>query len=103
MMGLLNLGSLLLGLTAWGLPLKAFKNLGHHKKTDCSRTLFLSLGACILALFFQVLYQGHLVKIQDWSALLDTYQALAWISGLLVLVTLVLNFGVLKVAREERP
>lgn len=98
----LNLGSLLLGLAAWGLPLKAFKSLGEGRKNDLNRTLFLSLGACILALFFQVLYQGHLVKIQDWSALMDTSGALAWISGLLVLVTLVLNYGVLRVAQEEK-
>lgn len=92
MYGLLNLGSLLLGLIAWSLPVAALSWAA--VRTDGGRTrLFsaISLGSCAAALLLRVLYIGHLVMTADWTALLDTYQAVIFASVVLVLVTTVLN------------
>ena len=50
-----------------------------------------SLGACAVSLCLQLFYSDHLVKIEDWSALLDTSHAVALVSALLLVVTMILN------------
>ena len=88
--GWMNLGSLLLGLTAWGIPAVYFsrrKPGGDRAGLAC----LLSMAACAGALFLQVLYNKHLVELQDWSALMDTSGAVAWVSVLLLAVTLILD------------
>ena len=66
----------------------------------------LSMAACAGALFLQVLYNKHLVELQDWSALMDTSGAVAWVSVLLLAVTLILDLFCLwaegKLNGEER-
>lgn len=103
MYGLLNLGSLLLGLISWGLPVAALS--WPALRTDGGRTRrlsALSLVSCAAALLLQVLYTGHLVMTADWTALLDTYRTVIFASVVLVLVTTVLNALLLcrKTARE---
>jgi cytochrome c oxidase subunit 4 len=39
----------------------------------------------------QIFYTNHLVKIEDWSALMDTSQAVAFVAALLLVVTIILN------------
>jgi hypothetical protein len=39
----------------------------------------------------QIFYTNHLVKIEDWSALMDTSHAVAMVATLLLIVTIVLN------------
>jgi len=39
----------------------------------------------------QLFYTDHLVKIEDWSALMDTSSAVAMVSTLLLVVTILLN------------
>ncbi len=41
----------------------------------------------------QIFYNDHLVKIEDWSALMDTSSAVAMVSTLLLVVTIILNAG----------
>ena len=103
--GWMNLGSLLLGLTAWGIPAVYFsrrKPGGDRAGLAC----LLSMAACAGALFLQVLYNKHLVELQDWSALMDTSGAVAWVSVLLLAVTLILDLFCLwaegKLNEEER-
>ena len=103
--GWMNLGSLLLGLTAWGIPAVYFsrrKPGGDRAGLAC----LLSMAACAGALFLQVLYNKHLVELQDWSALMDTSGAVAWVSALLLAVTLILDLFCLwaegKLNGEER-
>ena len=66
----------------------------------------LSMAACAGALFLQVLYNKHLVELQDWSALMDTSGAVTWVSVLLLAVTLILDLFCLwaegKLNEEER-
>lgn len=88
--GWMNLGSLLLGLTAWGIPVRYFsrrKPGGDRAGLAC----VLSMAACAGALFLQILYNKHLAEIQDWSALMDTSGAVAQVSGFLLAVTLILD------------
>ncbi|QAT51319.1 hypothetical protein EQM14_11330 [Caproiciproducens sp. NJN-50] len=88
--GLLNIGSLVLGLIAWVLPAV---NLAQAKNSDCRNWALsvVSVSACAVALCMQIFYSEHLVKIQDWSALMDTSHSTAWISTMLLVVTIVLN------------
>jgi hypothetical protein len=88
----LNVGSLLLGLTAWMLP---FINLVRGKKANnphWSMLLIISMSACGVSLCFQILYIYHKVTVEDWSALLDTMYVVASASVLLLAVTILLNF-----------
>lgn len=65
----LNVGSLLLSLTALVIPVII---IVRYKKTGNRNQPVLygaSMCACALSLFFQICYSDHLVKIKDWSAL----------------------------------
>ena len=109
MIGLLNVGSLVLGLIAWVLP--AVNLMRHEKDGDRNWAVLsvMSVSACAIALFFQIFYNFHLVRIGDLSALMDTMRAVALASGILLTVTLLLNAITLfvyrdrKAKRENRP
>ncbi|MBS4210000.1 hypothetical protein [Bacillus sp. FJAT-50079] len=91
MIGLLNLGSLVLGLIAWTLPLV---NLIHYKKNDNKNWAafsIISISACAISLCFQIFYHYHLVKIEDWSALMDITGAVVFAATVLLIVTIILN------------
>lgn len=87
MVGLLNLGSLVLGLIAWTLPLV---NLMRYRKNWVILSI-MSISACAISLCFQIFYNYHLVNIEDWAALMDTTGAVVLVSVVLVTVTLLLN------------
>ncbi|MDI6619566.1 MAG: hypothetical protein QME45_13020 [Clostridiales bacterium] len=87
----LNLGSLVLGLIAWILPVV---NLVQRNKIDHRNWTILSVAsvsACSISLCMQIFYNDHLVKTEDWSALMDTSSAVAMVSTLLLVVTIILN------------
>ena len=91
MFGLLNLGSLVLGLIAWILPvvnLMRYKKRGHNNWFVLS---IISISACAISLCFQIFYNYHLVKIEDWSALMDTMGAVAIAAAVLIIFTIILN------------
>lgn len=95
--GWLNLGSLVLGLVAWILPVV---NLMQRNKADHRNWVFLSVAsvsACAVSLCMQIFYTAHLVKIEDWSALMDTSQAVALVATLLLAGTIILNAIILVV------
>ncbi|MGQ9675754.1 MAG: hypothetical protein ACUVX1_08810 [Chloroflexota bacterium] len=101
--GLLNMGSLLLGLIAWILPAIS---LVHHKKANHRNGVafsVVSLSACAMSLCMQIYYTNHLVKIEDWSALMDTSSAVASVSALLLVVTIILNAIALAVYYGKKP
>jgi len=89
--GWLNIGSLLLGLAAWILPLIYI--LARPIATDRLRIAVpsISLAACSAALVLQIVYQNYLVRTEDWSALMDTSGSLVFISSVLLAGTVVLN------------
>ncbi|MFB5285218.1 hypothetical protein [Peribacillus sp. Hz7] len=91
MFGLLNLVSLVLGLIAWILPVV---NLMRSKKHDHKNWVVLSvmsISACAISLCFQIFYNYHLVKIEDWGALMDTMYAVVFAATVLLIVTIILN------------
>ncbi|MBV1709396.1 MAG: hypothetical protein KMY54_06025 [Erysipelothrix sp.] len=89
-MGWLNVGSLVLGLFAWTLPVISIL-IARKKKLNFWSLTALSLIACAIAIFFQMLYNQHLIDIGDMSALLDTSKAVTYISGVLLVSTTILN------------
>ena len=86
----LNVGSLVLGLFAWTLPVIAIL-IARKKQLNFWSLTALSLLACAIAIYFQMLYSQHLIDIDDMSALLDTSKAVTVVSGILLLVTAILN------------
>ena len=88
---LLNLGSLLLGLVAWILPII---NLARHNKAEYKNWAvfaILSVIACAISLCLQIFYQNYLVRIEEWSTLMDTSNAVSLISSILLVGTIALN------------
>lgn len=89
--GWMNLASLCLGLAAWGLPLAA---LAFRKKAGgrlCPALVWAGMAACAAAMYFQICYQSHLVKLHDVAAILDTTGALVFAAGMLLAVALALD------------
>src|SRR5699024_12573111 len=86
MIGLLNFGSLVLGLIAWILPVV---NLTWYTKNWVALSI-LSISACGISLFFQFFYIYNRVYIEDWSALMDTMCVYLFRAVFLLLFTLLL-------------
>lgn len=86
-MGYLNILSLVMGLLAWGLPISILL------MRNIKRSLYsgLSLTACMIALYAQILYTNHLIQINDTIALLDTNDAVVFASKILIIGTIILN------------
>ena len=89
--GLLNVGSLVLGLIAWMLPIINLAKHDKHEHKNWSMLSAISLMACAVSLYFQILYNNHLVNIEDWSALMDTSYAVSFVSAVMLLITVTLN------------
>lgn len=88
--GWLNIGSFVLGLLAWIIPIYSMiqrKKMGRNH----SISIFLSMTACAIALWFQIAYNNYLVNLQDWGSLLDTTSTLNWVAAVLLIVTIFLN------------
>ena len=101
MIGLLNLGSLVLGLIAWILP--GVNLMWYKKKVHKNWIAFsmISISACAISLCFQILYNYHLVRIEDWSALMDTMGAVVLAASVLLIVTIILNAITLFIYRKR--
>ncbi|MCA1063697.1 hypothetical protein QTG56_11280 [Rossellomorea sp. AcN35-11] len=95
MVGLLNVGSLVLGLMSLFLPIV---NLMKENKHWVVLSM-ISISACGLSLCFQIFYTYHKVTVEDWGALMDTMYAVASVSAILLIVTIILNAVTLKVYR----
>lgn len=89
--GWLNVGSFMLGLVAWVLPIIMIIKTKKGSNVNALILSVLSMCACTVSLWFQIIYNDHLVKIEDWSALMDTTGALVIVSSVLIIVTIILN------------
>ncbi|NLL29718.1 MAG: hypothetical protein GX258_01405 [Clostridiales bacterium] len=101
MISLLNPASLILGLIAWILPIiniTKHKNQNHKNWATLS---IMSMAACSVSLCFQIIYNNHLVNINDWTALMDITGSLVFVSLVLVIVTIILNVITLFMYRER--
>lgn len=101
MLGLLNLGSLALGLIAWILPVVNLMRRGKHDHGNWIVLSVISLSACAISLCFQIFYNYHLVQIADWSALMDTTGVVACVAAVLLIITIILNTITLIVYRDR--
>jgi len=93
----INLGSLVLGLIAWILPVV---NLTRYAKNWVVLSI-ISISACAISLFLQIFNIYNRVKIEDWSALMDTMGAKVFITAFLLIVTIILNVITLIVYRNR--
>lgn len=99
-----NIASLLLGLLAWALPLRAWSRSGCPGALR--RALWHAAGscaACALSLLLQLVYTAHLTAVGDWAALADTSYAVAGAAAILVAVTLSLNALAVLALRRSGP
>ncbi|WP_328797863.1 hypothetical protein [Heyndrickxia oleronia] len=101
MAGLLNFGSLILGLIALTIPVVNF--IQYKKQINKNRGVlsFISTSSCAVSLCFQILYCYYLVEIEDWSALMDITGAMAFVAMLLLIITIILNTINLIVFRDR--
>ena len=81
----------MLGLVAWILPIINLARRNRASQKSLAILSVASVGACAVSLCLQIFYTSHLVKINDWAALLDTSYAVAVVSKTLIVITLVLN------------
>ncbi len=100
--GWLNLGSLILGLVAWILPIVNLLRRNRAGRGNLAVFSVASISACAISLCMQIFYTDYLVKIEDWAALMDTFSAVALVSTALLVVTLILNFITLVVYHEKK-
>lgn len=83
-----NLGSLILGFTAWILACFAIKS----KALSASYRLSAgSFGICAVSLLFQFFEISHRVDIGDFSAIADTIRSTVFAASILIIVTIFLN------------
>jgi len=101
MIGLLNLGSLVLGLMAWILPVVNLMRYTKHDNRNWVTLSIMSISACAISLYFQIYYGYYLIKLEDWSALMDTQGTVAFVASVLLIVTLILNAITLIVYRNS--
>ena len=98
--GLLNLGSVVLGLIGWLIPAVRLGLCLVHKRGLGRFAPVLSMGACCLAIWLQICYDEHLVDIADWSALMDTVQAVRMVPLFLLVTTSLLNLALCCAERD---
>lgn len=94
MSAFLNVGSFILGLLSWAIPVVAMrqKRWAHNDAGFC----LVSFAACALALIMQIFEMSHRAHIGDWSAILDTIDAVGFAAVTLAAVAIFLNALALK-------
>jgi len=99
--GMLNLGSLILGIIALLLPLISLY-VGKQQKIKVVVSLtILSLTSCATSLFFQIITFYLRVNASDWYALEDTVSVILSVPAIMFFVTLGLNAISLTKIRTE--
>ncbi len=87
----LNIGSLILGLLAWVLPLLAIARFNKSKDVQGNYMVYCGLVSAISSLLCVITYRHHLINIEDWSALMDTTGAFQLGAVSMSVVAIVLN------------
>lgn len=89
--GWLNIGSLLFGLIALIIPIIKLMMQDKPNIKNLGILSGISISACAISLYMQILYANHLVNIQDWTALIDLTDTVAKVSAVLLIATITLN------------
>ncbi|MCG8483035.1 MAG: hypothetical protein MJA31_06970 [Clostridia bacterium] len=98
---LLNLGSIIFGLIACILPIINLMQLNQPNQKKWIIFSVTSLSSCSISLSMQIFYTKYLVSIEDWSALMDTSNAVALAAVILLIVTILLNALTLVYYRQK--
>lgn len=93
MYGILNVLSLLLGLTSWILGAAA---LIRRRRNHCMT----SFCACAVAVYLQLCHIRHLAAIRDWAAIEDTVGAVTFAAAVLLAGTVLLNLATWKLTKN---
>lgn len=101
MIGLLNIGSLVLGVIALLLPISSLLNTNKQLRNYRLIISSLSLSACAISISFQLFYNHHLVEIEDWSALMDTTSSSVLAVTFLLISTILLNALTIIINRDK--
>ncbi|GAB4074461.1 hypothetical protein GCM10028778_19640 [Barrientosiimonas marina] len=100
--GWLNIGSLILGLVAWIIPMiNIAANKKQKNKKWIALSIIISFSACVIAICFQIFYNLYLVNIEDFAALADTMRGVAVASTVLAIFTILLNALTLFLYRDR--
>jgi|SRR5690625_233928 len=97
----LNISSFVIGIVALILPVI---NMLIYKRNNYRRWFvfsIMSMIACTLCLFLQIFHNYLLVKIGDFSAIMDTIGAVTFAASSLFIVTIILNGISFMVFRSE--
>ncbi len=89
MSAVFSLGSLLLGIAAWAIPMIAVKL--HRKGRPFASFSIYSFTLCTIALMLQLFEIRHRAAIEDFSAIMDTIGTVSVAALLLVIGTVALN------------
>lgn len=89
--GLLNIGSIVLGVIAFVLPVINLIRYNTSNNQYWFVFTLMSIISCMLSLFMQIFYINHLINIKDWTAIMDTINVVAFASAMLLVATIVLN------------
>ena len=93
---MLNIISLVLGISAWGVAaITIAKPICSHKST------ILSFALCAFSLVFQMFEISRRVRLGDYAAIEDTIRAVIIASIALVVVTIILNIVALVKSKKN--
>ena len=93
-----NIGSILLGLAAWAIPLT---QLAHVRKGGGAADHLVSFSLALLSLALQFFEIKVRVNDEDWSALMDTVPTLCMVVVLFCAVTVLLNLAAARYRRHR--
>jgi len=96
---MLNLGSLVLGLGAWGF---ALSSMAAPRAAVSHRRSVFSFCFCTVSLLFQLLEIGRRVSLGDYAGIEDTIRAVLLASAVLTAVTILLNLAAYGRSRKEK-
>lgn len=89
-MEILNLLALIFGLIAWMLPII---NLRNYRKNWVLHS-FISISLVPISLIMARVYTHYWIRIEDWTALMDTTMAVLIGYCILTILTILLNIAV---------
>lgn len=95
MNGLLNIGSLILGLCAWMIPIVGLLK-GKVSFLSAVKAIFISFVCALISMLMQMMETKQVVARNDWSALMDTQGAVVFAAIVMSAVVVLLN-GILLV------
>lgn len=86
-----NIFSILLGLLSVLFAIYNIITVSKKSRLHNSFLATLSMVACVLSLYFQILWTGHLISSNNLSSLIDRYGVTRFATTLLVIITFTLN------------